>query len=118
MVLHIRISGRWVPVLSALSVFALLPALTGSAPVQAGAPQRLAAPSRLDMEARNLGAAAAETVTVSAARLSAAAQLASGAISFPNISLALATTQSIPTIPTSPISPYVKRPGFIMPVGG
>jgi murein DD-endopeptidase MepM/ murein hydrolase activator NlpD len=115
-VLHIRISGRWVPVLSALSVFALLPALTGSTPVQAGSPQHLAAPARLDVEARTLGSAAAETITVSAARLSAAAQLESGAIDFPNIALGLATTPSSPVL--SPTSPFVARPGFIMPVRG
>jgi murein DD-endopeptidase MepM/ murein hydrolase activator NlpD len=119
LVLHIRISGRWMPMLSAISVFALLPALSASAPLEEGAPLALSAKAGRS-QAVDLATAAAMTVNTSAARLTDAVQAGAaggGAIAFPGISLPLAPGTPGATGVVA-ASPFVRAPGFILPVVG
>jgi murein DD-endopeptidase MepM/ murein hydrolase activator NlpD len=123
-VLQIHLSGRWMPFLSAVTVFALLPALSASAPIEQATPQPLGATpqDRVRDVAEAVAASLVSTSTFAdATSIGVPLGVGGGAIDFPGIQLALTTVQSATAAAagaTLPASPFVKRPGFIWPVIG
>lgn len=123
-VLQIHVSGRWMPFLSAVTVFALLPALSGSAPAEQITPQPLGA--RPQKQEGDLAAAVAArlgsgSTLADATGVGVPLGIGGGAIDFPGIQLALTTAQATAAAAAGvglPASPFVKRPGFIWPVIG